>query len=79
MGYNSNPEKLQEVIRQIFRLGTQAIRIPGSVVIPVPLFKVLDGKTSEDYSQRVEPSEQGGAKMGKLLIDTILEYLNNNK
>mmetsp|Transcript_31136 Transcript_31136/g.47234 ORF Transcript_31136/g.47234 Transcript_31136/m.47234 type:complete len:83 (+) Transcript_31136:1497-1745(+) len=47
------------------------IRIPGSEVIPVPLFNVLDGKKSEDYVARVEPSAIGGKKMAEFLWDII--------
>ena len=72
LGYNSNPEKLQEIIRQVFRLATQRIRVPGSEVVAVPLFETLDGKNTADYCQRVEPSAQGGEKMGKQLMDAIL-------
>jgi hypothetical protein len=72
LGYNSNPGKLQEAIRQIFRLATQQIKIPGTEVIAVPLFKMLDGKDTTDYCQRVEPSAKGGQKMGAFLVDTII-------
>jgi hypothetical protein len=37
-------------------------------VVPVPLFEALDGKNTDDYVQRVEPSVQGGRKMAKLLL-----------
>lgn len=47
------------------------IRIPGSQVIPVPLFRVLDGKTPSDYVQRVEPSPSGGCKMAEFLLDMM--------
>jgi len=53
-------------------LATQKIRIPGTEVIGFPLFEVLDGKTSSDYEQRVEPSTTGGMKMADKLMDTIL-------
>ena len=64
MCYNSDPGKLQCAIRQIFRHATSKIRIPGvEVVVPVPLFEVLDAKNPRDYEQRVEPSVEGGRKM----------------
>lgn len=47
------------------------IRIKGSEVIPTPLFNVLDGKRSEDYIARVEPSALGGRKMAEFLLDLI--------
>lgn len=41
---------------------------PGTEVVPFPLFEVLDGKNTEDYLQRVEPSPSGGKKMGDALF-----------
>jgi lysophospholipase L1-like esterase len=71
LGYNSNPAKLQMLIRKAFHEGVSRIRIPGSQVIPVPLFRVLDGKTPSDYVQRVEPSPSGGCKMAEFLLDMM--------
>ena len=45
---------------------------PGTEVVAFPLFEVLDGSDSRDYVQRVEPSPQGGAKMGRALMDALL-------
>ena len=45
--------------------GTCSIEIEGVPVLPVPLFRVMDGKDSEDYAERVEPSSQGGRKMAR--------------
>ena len=50
-------------MRQIFRHATSRIRIPGTEVVPIPLFEVLDAKDPGDYEQRVEPSATGGKKM----------------
>lgn len=47
------------------------ISIPGTDVIPVPLFNVLDGKNPHDYIARVEPSSQGGRKVAEYLLDVI--------
>ena len=47
------------------------IQIPGSEVIPIPLFHTLDGTRSEDYVARVEPSAIGGKKMAEYLLDVI--------
>lgn len=69
--YNSDPGKLQLLIRRAFEEATCRIRIPGSEVIPVPLFNVLDGKRSEDFVARVEPSALGGQKMAEFLLDHI--------
>jgi hypothetical protein len=72
LGYNKNPQHLQAVLRSAFRDATQQIRIPGTEVVAVPLFRSLNGKTPSDYAQRVEPSAIGGAKMGRQLVEAIL-------
>ena len=69
--YDSNPAKLQWMICKVFEEATSQIRIPGTEVVPVPLFHVLDGKCTEDYVARVEPSAVGGKKMAQLLLDII--------
>lgn len=71
LGYNRDPSKVQLLIRKFFQEGTSNISVPGTEVIPVPLFHVLDGKTSSDYVQRVEPSPSGGKKMAEYLLDVI--------
>ena len=63
LGYDSNPNKTQRVIRAIHTHATSKINIKGVPVIPLPLFEVLDPKNQEDYEQRVEPSVRGGEKM----------------
>mmetsp|Transcript_57614 Transcript_57614/g.160517 ORF Transcript_57614/g.160517 Transcript_57614/m.160517 type:complete len:351 (-) Transcript_57614:89-1141(-) len=73
MCYNCNPGKLQAAIRKVFELATKRIEIPGTEVVAFPLFEVLDGKTSSDYIQRVEPSPTGSAKMAAALMDAILD------
>jgi hypothetical protein len=73
LGYNSNPKKLQAMIRLVFQRAISNIRIPGTQVIPVPLFSVLDGTRSEDYVERVEPSALGGSKMANFIWDIIME------
>lgn len=72
MCYNSFPYRLQSAIRAMFRLASQRINIPGTEVVAVPLFQVLDGKTSSDYIQRVEPSPEGGRKMASAIMDVVL-------
>ncbi|KAL3902427.1 MAG: hypothetical protein SGILL_010827 [Bacillariaceae sp.] len=72
LGYNQTPQKLQTLIRRAFEEATSKIEIPGSQVVPVPLFNVLDGENSHDYVARVEPSSQGGRKMAEYLLDVIL-------
>lgn len=72
LGYNDDPSRLQAAIRHVFETATSTIHIEGVEVIAVPLFHVLDGKTSSDYKSRVEPSVTGGEKMSRLLADAIL-------
>jgi len=71
LGYNSDPAKIQLLIRKFFEEGISTIRIPGSEVIPIPLFHALDGRRSEDYVARVEPSASGGKKMAEYMLDVI--------
>ena len=71
LGYNRNPAKLQAMIRVMFKHATSTIHIPGTEVIPVPLYAILDGKLSEDYVARVEPSAIGGRKIAEYLLDII--------
>jgi len=68
MGYNSNPKKLQLLIKKIFEQATSNIKINGSEVIPIPFFDVLDGKITDDYIARVEPSVSGGRKLAEFLL-----------
>jgi hypothetical protein len=72
LGYNSNPARLQRLIRKIYELGTCEVRVPGTRVIPCPLFEILDASPdSGDYIQRVEPSEAGSIKMARWFVDTV--------
>jgi hypothetical protein len=71
LGYNTNPMKLQTLIRRAFIEGTSKISIPGTKIIPIPLFNILDGKDSRDYVARVEPSPQGGQKMAEYILNAI--------
>jgi len=74
LGYDSNPLKLQTVIKQVFRLATQKIRISGSEVLALPLFECLNGKHSADYCARVEPSAVGGEKLASFILEAILRH-----
>lgn len=53
------------------------ISIPGTTVVPVPLFHVLDGKDPDDYVARVEPSSQGGRKVAEYLLN-VMEHATNS-
>jgi hypothetical protein len=68
LGYNTNPKKLQAAIQQIYAYATSKVHIEGVSVEPFALFNVLDGTDTDDYIQRVEPSVQGGRKMGEALV-----------
>merc|ERR1711879_942062 len=70
--YDNNPEQLQLCIRKMYELATAQVEIPGVEVVPCPLFQVLDGKTTGDYCERVEPSPQGGLKMANAFLDVYL-------
>ena len=72
LGYNTNPAKLQALIRTIFELATRAIAIEGVEVVGMPLFEVLDGKDHGDYVARVEPSSVGGRKIAEALLEVVL-------
>ena len=69
--YDQCPGRLQTAIRAAFEHGTKRISIPGTEVVPVPLFEVLNSKDSGDYLQRVEPSVQGGRKMARRFVEII--------
>ena len=72
LGYNEGPEKLQLVIRTLFaKIKAMGFDIPGTEVIPVPLFDWLDPNDPNDYNQRVEPSVQGGRKMAVGFLDAL--------
>lgn len=52
-------------------LRASKIQVKGTEVVSVPLFNVLNGKRSEDYVARVEPSALGGQKMARYLLDVM--------
>ncbi|CAB9497813.1 expressed unknown protein [Seminavis robusta] len=78
LGYESNPSKLQLLIRKAFQDATLAIKIPGTKVIPVPLYEVLDGKHSEEYCERVEPSPSGGKLLARLFLMIIRQQVTGS-
>jgi len=71
LGYNKNPGDLQMLTRLIYENATKKIQFDGVETIAVPFFTVMDGKTSGDYCERVEPSAQGGSKMAQIIMDAI--------
>lgn len=68
LGYDSNPGKLQDVIRAIYTGGICRVTVPGVRILPVPLFEALDGSDSEHYVARVEPSASGGERMAGFIM-----------
>jgi len=79
LGYDADPGKVQELISTVFELATKQIQVEGTTVVPVPLFEVLDSKDTEDFVQRVEPSVQGGRKMGEAFVRAILAEDEENR
>ena len=73
LNYNADPKKLQAAINQIFVHGTSNIKINGTEIIPFPMYKILNGKNTNDYIQRVEPSSQGGGKLAQGFVKCCLE------
>lgn len=73
LNYSTSPGRVQTILRRLFELAISSVRVPGCRVRPVPLFSVLDGKNSEDYCQRVEPSAIGGRKVARLIVEAIKE------
>ncbi|PXF49465.1 hypothetical protein BWQ96_00781 [Gracilariopsis chorda] len=76
--YNSNPEKLQRVIVRVFEAAASRVAIPGVRVVTLPFYSVLDGINTNHYVQRIEPSEEGGKAMAKLMSDTIEKALEQH-
>jgi hypothetical protein len=74
LGYNKFPAQLQTAIRKMFEFATSEIHIPGVNVVPCPLFEVLDGKNEKDYTDRVEPSAEGGREIA-LQLTKIIDLL----
>jgi hypothetical protein len=71
LGYNKSPQDLQMLTRLVYENATRKMKFDGVETIAVPFFTTLDGKTSSDYAERVEPSSQGGAKLAQIIVDAI--------
>ena len=65
-----------EVMRQVYSWGVSQVSIPGTEVVTVPLYEVLDGKNTEDYVARVEPSDSGGQKLAAAVAKAIFDSDN---
>lgn len=66
--YTFYPALLQARLKFAFERATARVQVPGTVVVPIALFEALDGKCTEDYLYRVEPSVSGGRKMANLIL-----------
>lgn len=73
IGYDKDPTHLQEIIKQIHKYAISQIKIDGVQIISYPMYKTLNGKNTNDYVQRVEPSDVGGNKIAKKLSELILK------
>jgi len=71
LGYNTNPEKLQIIIQQIYKYAIEQISIFGVQIVALPMFEILDSKSTQDYVERVEPSNLGGSKIAKSIAEII--------
>lgn len=70
LGYDTNPAKLQLIIRTVFeRIKTKGFTDIGTAVEAFPLFEVLSEQS--DYVQRVEPSMSGGHKMALAFFNSL--------
>ena len=76
LGYDTQPRRLQALIKRVFELATVKVSAPrGVTIVPLPLFKTLDGKRTGDYISRVEPSASGGRKMANSILDAVEQAL----
>lgn len=71
LGYNLFPAQLQTAIKAMFEIATKKVQVEHTSIIPCALHEVLDGKTPEDYTARVEPNHEGGRKMAVKFIELI--------
>ena len=73
LGYDSDPSKLQLIIRTLFqRIRKRGFTLPQqghTQIEPFPLFDVLTDHS--DYCQRVEPSVTGGRKMAAAFLRAL--------
>lgn len=74
LDYNKKPERVQRVIRTVTDM-MKEIEIEHVNTVVADFSEVLDGKCSDDYVARVEPSEEGGRKMAAYLTDLIQTQL----
>lgn len=71
LSYNHDPSKLQEAVYKIYEKAICEIKIDGVDLIYLPWSKVLDGKDTNDYVERVEPSSNGSEKMASYFVQSF--------
>ena len=69
--YSCFPSMLQYRINLIYRYGISRIKLRGTTIVPIRLCEALDGKDTQDYCERVEPSIIGGRKMARLILEKL--------
>lgn len=73
--YDSEPGQLQAAIRAMYGIATSRIEVEGTRVLPCRLYEVMDGKRGEEYTERVEPNEEGGRRMAERFVEMVGEVL----
>eukprot|EP00923_Selenidium_pygospionis_P017743 GHVN01031186.1.p1 GENE.GHVN01031186.1~~GHVN01031186.1.p1 ORF type:complete len:144 (-),score=11.44 GHVN01031186.1:3-434(-) len=72
----SNPAKLPAAIRMLFELGVSQVKVPGVEVVPIPMFKRIDGSDSSFYRSGVEPSAKGNEQLAYGYYDAVFKPFN---
>lgn len=77
--YNTNPEKVHDIIKLVYSEATSKIEIPGvKTIIPVPLYELMNHTDESHYVERVEPSIEGGRIISQGLL-AKLGFINKNE
>lgn len=77
LNYDKDPKKLHIIISNIYQYAICKINfekdqnLKDTQIKYFPMFEVLDGSKSADYVERVEPSNIGGDKISKKLVDLL--------
>eukprot|EP00049_Salpingoeca_infusionum_P023771 m.13804 g.13804 ORF g.13804 m.13804 type:complete len:319 (+) comp6030_c1_seq1:152-1108(+) len=77
--YDETPEPMQAVIREVYDgiLAHVQEAFPDIPIRLCKMYEALDPTNAVDYVQRVEPSVEGGEKIGQLIAQTILDIERN--
>jgi hypothetical protein len=75
----NSPTKLKMLIDACFEHFTKKIQVFDVPMHALALSSVLDSTDEKDYDNRVEPSVQGGAKMGARFAQVVTEFLHVSK